>query len=117
PGPSPRTATLTGTPAAGSSGTYNVVWTVNDGSGAANATASATTVLTIGTAPNTQPAITAPATASGAEGTAIATITATATDADAANTLTITQAGRPHDGTPTAWTPGASSVAATTTGS
>src|SRR3989442_3738877 len=55
PGPSPRTATLTGTPAVGSAGTYNVVWTVNDGSGAANATASATTVLTIAAGANTRP--------------------------------------------------------------
>src|SRR5439155_20961710 len=109
--------TTTTTPAGGSAGTYHASLPTRRSSDLANATASATTVLTIGTAANTQPAITAPATASGTEGTALATITATATDADAANTLTITQAGRPHDGTPTAWTPGASSVAATTTGS
>src|SRR5256712_3038080 len=44
---------------------------------------------------NTPPAISAPATASGAENTAIATTTATATDPDAGNTLTITQTGMP----------------------
>src|SRR5206468_1885855 len=75
-GPSPRTATITGTPAFGSAGTYSIVFTVNDGSGATNATASSTTVLTI-TATNQTPAISAPATASGSEGAAIATITAT----------------------------------------
>jgi len=46
-GPSPLTATLTGTPTFSEAGTYNIVWTVHDDSGAANATISATTVLTI----------------------------------------------------------------------
>ncbi|HYQ89642.1 MAG TPA: Ig-like domain-containing protein, partial [Candidatus Binatia bacterium] len=41
------------------------------------------------------PSITAPATATGAENTAITPITATATDPDAGNTLTITQTGVP----------------------
>src|SRR3989442_6267993 len=93
-GPSPRTATITGTPAFGCAGSYGIVFTVNDGSGATNATASSTTVLTIG-ATNQAPSITAPATASGAEGSPVATITATATDPDASNNLTITQSGKP----------------------
>jgi len=46
-GPSPLTATLTGTPTFSEAGTYNIVWTVNDGSGSSNATNTATTVLTI----------------------------------------------------------------------
>src|SRR5439155_22115341 len=74
-------------------GSYSIVFTVNDGSGATNATASSTTVLTIG-ATNQAPSITAPATASGAEGSPVATITATATDPDASNNLTITQSGK-----------------------
>src|SRR5207247_4817803 len=66
---------------------------------------------------NQQPAITAPGTASGTEGTAITPITATATDADgAANTLTITQTGMPADLTFTAQAPGASPRTATITG-
>src|SRR3989442_10796890 len=69
-GPSPRTGTITGTPAFGSAGTYSIVFTVNDGSGATNATASSTTVLTI-TPTNQTPSITAPATASGSEGSPI----------------------------------------------
>src|SRR5438093_13142987 len=97
PGPSPRTATITGTPAFGTLGTYSIVWTVNDGAGG---TASATTVLTICQC-QSRPAITAPAIANGAEGTPSATITATATDADASNNLTITQAGKPGAATST----------------
>jgi hypothetical protein len=117
PGPSPRTATITGTPGFGSAGSYTIVWTVNDGTGATNATASTTTVLTISpNCPNRQPAITAPATASGAEGTPIATITATATDADANNVLTITQVGKPASLTFTAQAPGPSPRTATITG-
>src|SRR5258705_6528704 len=73
---------------------YSIVFTVNDGSGATNAMASTTTVLTISNVDQT-PAITAPATASGTEGVALATITASATDADATDNLTITQAGKP----------------------
>src|SRR5207247_1884277 len=117
PGPSPRTATLTGTPAAGSAAgsPYNIVWTVNDGSGAVNATASTTTVLTIGSGTNRQPAITAPATASGAQGSPISPITATATDADATNTLTITQAGEAADLLFTAQAPGVSLMTSTIT--
>src|SRR5207249_2568163 len=92
-GPSPRTATITGTPGFSDAGSYTIVWTVNDGTGTTNATASTTTVLTIANT-NQTPAITAPATASGAENSPIATITATATDADAADNLTITQAGK-----------------------
>src|SRR5206468_1546762 len=90
----PRTATITGTPTFTDAGTYTIVWTVNDGTGTTNATASTNTVLTIAYV-NRQPAISAPATASGSEGVAIATITATATDADAADNLTITQPGKP----------------------
>src|SRR5207249_4977057 len=92
-GPSPRTATVTGTPAFTDAGSYTIVWTVNDGTGATNATASTNTVLTIANV-NQAPAITAPATASGTEGTAIGTITASATDADAGDNLTITQSGK-----------------------
>ena len=117
PGPSPRTATITGTPGFGSAGTYSVEWTVNDGTGATNATASTTTVLTISpNCPNRQPAITAPATASGGENAPISTITATATDADGTNFLTITQAGKPASLTFTAQTPGPSPRTATITG-
>src|SRR5258705_1897922 len=46
-GPSPRTATITGTPTFTDAGSYTIVWTVNDGTGATNATASTNTVLTI----------------------------------------------------------------------
>jgi hypothetical protein len=83
------------------------VWTVNDGTGTTNATASTNTVLTIANT-NQQPAITAPATASGMKGTAITTITATATDADASDNLTITQTGKPLDLTFTTQAPGPS---------
>src|SRR5206468_3709525 len=107
--------TITGTPAFGSAGTYSIVFTVNDGTGATNATASSTTVLTI-TATNQTPAISAPATASGSEGAAIATITATATDADASNNLTITQSGKPASLTFTAQAAGPSPRTATITG-
>src|SRR3989475_7092244 len=52
--------------------------------------------ITVTAGANQQPAITAPGTASGAEGTALTPITANATDPDgAANTLTITQTGMP----------------------
>jgi hypothetical protein len=115
PGVSPRTASITGTPAFGDAGTYSIVWTVNDGTGAANATASTTTVLTIASS-NQQPAITAPATASGVEGTPIATITATATDPNCSNALTITQAGKPADLTFTGQAAGPSPRTATITG-
>jgi len=113
-GPSPRTATITGTPTFTDAGSYTIVWTVNDGTGASNATASTTTVLTIGG--ERQPLITAPATASGTVGSPIATITATATDADAADVLTITQAGKPASLTFTAQAPGPSPRTATITG-
>src|SRR5438093_3799092 len=66
-GPSPRTATITGTPAAGSAGSYSIVFTVNDGSGATNATASSTTVLTI-TGGNHPPTLTQPPTMNVDEG-------------------------------------------------
>src|SRR5206468_6185628 len=95
-GPSPRTATISGTPAFGSAGTYSVVWTVNDGTGGSNATASTTTVLTI-SGSDQPPAITAPATASGAENSSEAPRAATASDADAADVLQITQTGKPAD--------------------
>src|SRR5206468_10794135 len=39
-GPSPRTATITGTPGFSDAGSYTIVWTVNDGTGTTNATAS-----------------------------------------------------------------------------
>ncbi|MGE5176489.1 MAG: Ig-like domain-containing protein, partial [Hyphomicrobiales bacterium] len=66
-------------------------------------------------ATNSPPSITAPATASGAEGTPIATITATATDPDAADILTISQTGMPADLTFTT-TPAVSPNSATITG-
>jgi PKD repeat protein len=112
PGVSPRTATITGTPGFSDAETYNIVWTVTDGAGG---TGTATTVLTIANT-NRQPAITAPATASGTEGTALATITATAFDADAADVLTITQAGKPASLTFTAQAPGVSPRTATISG-
>ena len=112
-GPSPRTAQITGTPASGSEGTYTIVWTVNDGTGATNATASTTTFLTI--VCSGRPAITAPATAGGTEGIPIATITATATDACNRN-LTITQTGKPASLTFTAQAAGPSPRTATITG-
>src|SRR5258705_871364 len=93
-GTSPRTATITGTPTFTDAGSYTIVWTVNDGTGATNATASTNTVLTIANVTQT-PAISSPATASGVENSPIATITATVTDADAADNLTITQSGEP----------------------
>src|SRR5206468_530420 len=43
PRPSPRTATINGTPGFADFGTYSIVWTVNDGTGACSATASTTT--------------------------------------------------------------------------
>src|SRR5258705_461624 len=52
---------------------------------------------------------------SGSEGVAIATITANATDADAANSLTITQAGKPASLTFTAQAAGPSPRTATIT--
>jgi PKD repeat protein len=114
PGPSPRTATITGTPAFGSGGTYSIVWTVNDGVGG---TASTTTVFTVCQFCGLhQPAISAPATASGVENIPIATITATATDADAADVLTITQAGMPAVLTFTTNAPGVSPRTAQITG-
>src|SRR5207247_2418241 len=71
-GLSPRTATITGTPTFTDAGSYTIVWTVNDGTGTTNATASTNTVLTIANT-NQTPAISPPATASGSEGVAIAT--------------------------------------------
>jgi hypothetical protein len=93
-GPSPRTATITGTPAFDAAGSYTIVWTVNDGTGATNATASTNTVLTIANT-NQQPAITAPSAVSDTAGTALEPIMATATDADGTDNLTITQSGKP----------------------
>src|SRR5258705_2301036 len=114
-GLSPRTATITGTPTFTDAGSYTIVWTVNDGTGTTNATASTNTVLTIANV-NQTPAITAPGGASGAEGTPIATITATATDADAADNLTITQAGGTAALTITAQAAGPTPPTATITG-
>src|SRR5258705_4557750 len=45
-GPSPRTATIPGTPTFTDAGSYTIVWTVNDGTGTTNATASTNTGLT-----------------------------------------------------------------------
>src|SRR5258705_5107673 len=53
-GPSPRTATITGTPTFTDAGSYTIVWTVNDGTGTTNATASTNTVLTIANANQTR---------------------------------------------------------------
>ncbi|TMQ54811.1 MAG: PKD domain-containing protein [Candidatus Eisenbacteria bacterium] len=114
PGPSPRTATITGTTGFNDAGSYSIVWTVNDGVGG---TASTTTVLTICQFCGLhQPAISAPATASGVESIPIATITATATDADAGDVLTITQAGKPAVLTFTTNAPGVSPRTAQITG-
>src|SRR5438093_10088622 len=68
--------------------------------------------------PNTAPSITAPSTASAAEGTPMAAINVTATDPDAApaNTLTITQSGMPADLTFTTNSPGVSPRTASITG-
>src|SRR5258705_12199361 len=79
-GPSPRTATITGTPTFTDAGSYTIVWTVNDGTGATNATASTNTVLTIANV-NQTPAIAAPATASDPERTPLDTSHVSATDA------------------------------------
>src|SRR5206468_2331968 len=104
-----------GTPAVGAAGTYSIVFTVNDGSGATNATASSTIVLTIGATSQCR-SIMCPATSSGAEGSPVATITATATDPDASNNLTITQSGKPASLTFTAQAAGPSPRTATITG-
>src|SRR2546427_1095923 len=92
PGVSPRTATITGTPGftdnAGSP--YTIVWTVNDGSGAANATATASTVLTISNT-DRAPTLNAIANMSLAAGTtADQAISATDPDGDA---ITFTSSG------------------------
>ncbi len=47
PGPSPRTASISGTPGFSDAGPHNIVWTVDDGTGASNATNTATTGLAI----------------------------------------------------------------------
>ncbi|TMQ54296.1 MAG: hypothetical protein E6K74_07060, partial [Candidatus Eisenbacteria bacterium] len=57
PGPSPRTATISGTPGFSDAGSYNVVWTVNDGAGG---TAATNTVLDIANA-NQAPTLNQPA--------------------------------------------------------
>src|SRR2546427_7802540 len=93
------------------SGTYGATVTASDGS----LTDSKTLTITVNNV-NQQPAITAPATASGTEGTALTTIIANATDADAANTLTITQKGLTADLTFTSQAPGVSPRTATITG-
>ena len=62
------------------------------------------------------PVITAPATATGTEGSPIATLTASATDADATNTLTITRSGEPASLTFTPSAPGVSPRTARITG-
>src|SRR5207249_10182642 len=77
PGVSPRTARITGTPGFTDAGNYSIVWTVNDGTGAANATAGPTTAIAI-----EQPKFTAPPTARATESAPNATPTATATAAD-----------------------------------
>src|SRR5207249_3869378 len=77
-GPSPRTATITGTPTFTDAGSYSIVFTVNVPTRRSSALASTNTVLTIANT-NQTPAISAPATATGSEGTAITPVTATAT--------------------------------------
>src|SRR6266850_2028494 len=64
---------------------------------------------------NTPPTISAPTSATAAEGTAMSPITATANDVDATNTLTITQSGMPASLTFT-HTPGPSPRTATISG-
>jgi PKD repeat protein len=78
--------TLSGTPPFGSSGSYTINWSANDGAGG---TAAATTALTVG-AVNRNPVITAPATASGTENTAVS-ITGSASDPDAGQLVTLSQ--------------------------
>src|SRR5206468_1017803 len=109
--PSPGgSSTFCWTPSFSSAGTYTVTFTC------CNALCgSATTVITVNNV-NRQPAITAPNTASGMEGSPIATITATATDADAADNLAITQTGKPASLVFTAQAPGAAPRTATITG-
>src|SRR5258705_13469525 len=85
-GPSPRTATIGGTPTFTDAGNYTIVWTVNDGTGTTNATASTTTVLAIANT-NHPPAISAPATASGWEGTPSGTTRGARAEAEGAAVL------------------------------
>jgi PKD repeat protein len=80
--------TLTGTPNFSQSGSYTVNWTAVDNNSPTAATSTATTAITIANL-NRNPAITAPATASGTEGTAVS-ITGSASDPDADN-VTLSQ--------------------------
>src|SRR5262245_50899263 len=111
----PASATISGTLAVGSSSgsPYNIVWTATD-NGNPVLSASGTTVLTVNTVPNTPPSITASANTTQNEGTAV-NLTANATDVDAAQTLTITQTGKPASLTFAA-TPGVSPRSASITG-
>ncbi|HEU4724526.1 MAG TPA: hypothetical protein VFU59_04415, partial [Candidatus Eisenbacteria bacterium] len=85
-GPSPNPSiTLTGTPNFAQSGSYTINWSAND---LAGGTPTATTALTIANT-NRNPAITAPATVSGTENTAVS-ITGSAVDADG-QTVTLAQ--------------------------
>ena len=70
--------TLSGTPTVAQAGSFTINWAANDGAGG---TATATTALTITTG-NLSPVITAPATESGAENSAVS-ITGAASDPDA----------------------------------
>src|SRR6185436_11306283 len=47
PGPSPRTASISGTPGFTDAGSHNITWTVNDGTGAGKAFHTTVTTLTL----------------------------------------------------------------------
>jgi PKD repeat protein len=78
--------TLTGTPALGQAGSYTIDWSAAD---ATTGTAAATTALTVVQKVNQNPVITAPATASGTEGSPVS-ITGSASDPDGDN-VTLSQ--------------------------
>ncbi|HET7497134.1 MAG TPA: putative Ig domain-containing protein, partial [Candidatus Eisenbacteria bacterium] len=96
-GVSPVTATLNGTLGFGDQGNYSIVWSVTDGH---NPAVTATTNLTV-TNVDRAPAVTAPATASGAENTLI-TYTVSAADPDGDAILSLTAAPLPTGATFTA---------------
>jgi len=84
-GPSPRTATLSGTLGFGDQGPYSIVWSVTDGT---NPPVTATTALTVNNV-DRAPTVSAPATAAGNENTLI-TFTASASDPDGEGILSFT---------------------------
>ncbi|MEK7315590.1 MAG: putative Ig domain-containing protein [Candidatus Eisenbacteria bacterium] len=108
PGISPATATLSGTLGAGDVGSYFIDWTVSSLDG----TAAATTNLQV--AENANPAVTAPASVTGAETSAL-TFAVSVSDADGDEITSFTASGLPAGATFTpnvvlaggqfAWTP------------